>query len=403
MHKITEQKAEELTQKYGSPLFVFSGEVIRNNLAVFREQFTAKYRNTEIAYSYKVNSLPGILELIHSGGAWAEAASGFEYGLAKKLGLPGEQIIFNGPLKTKEELRTAIEDGAYINVDHSEELSVLEQLSGEMDHPINIGIRLNTDVGIDQLPDRFGFNIESGEAERAVSRCIGSGLNVTGLHIHLTSYIIEPRAGEMPASAIKLIWPKGPEAYHIASKKVANFARTIKEEYGVSIDYLDMGGGFPTVDSLGPYAEAVTGPLLGEYGENELPLLILEPGRAIVSDAGHLICTVAAVKDLPGGQRAVVTDAGINILPTSLFKYQEIECFSDSSSELRDTVVYGPLCLQTDIISRANLPELKAGDMLLVKNVGTYNIPQSSSFIFEQPAVVMFDGDEIKLLREKFY
>ena len=165
------------------------------------------------------------------------------------------------------------------------------------------------------------------------------------------------------------------------------------------IDYLDMGGGFPTVDSLSPYVEALTGPIMDEYGENEQPLLILEPGRALVSDAGHLIATVVAVKDLPGGQRAVVTDAGINILPTSLFKYQEIESLTHSDSELCDTVVYGPLCLQTDIISRRKLPDLNAGDMLLVKNVGTYNIPQSSSFIFEQPAVVMLDGGETEVLK----
>jgi diaminopimelate decarboxylase len=121
---------------------------------------------------------------------------------------------------------------------------------------------------------------------------------------------------------------------------------------------------------------------------------------AIVSDAAHLISTVVAVKELPGGYCAVVADAGINILPTSLFRYQDIECITESRGELRDTTVYGPLCLQTDIIARSKLPELRAGDKLLVKNVGSYNIPQSSAFIFERPVVIMIEDGIVQIIRK---
>lgn len=403
MNRITAETANEFTQKYGSPLFVVSARDIRTNIDIFRKEFTASFEKAEVAYSYKVNYLQGILEVIHKEGVSAEVASGFEYELAKKSGVPGERIVFNGPFKTKQELHRAIEDGAYINVDHFDELSALEQIAVELGRPVNIGIRINTEVGIDQLPDRFGFNLESGEAERIVSRCSEKKLlNVIGIHIHLTSYILQSRSEQgIPARGIKLIWPKGSEAYKSASKKIVNFARTIIEEYGVEIKYLDMGGGFPTVDSLGPYVEAITSPILEGFEESELPLLILEPGRAIVSNAAQLISTVVAVKELPGGHSAVVADAGINILPTSLFKYQDIECITESKSDLKETTVYGPLCLQTDIIGRPMLPELRAGDRLIVKNVGSYNIPQSSTFIFEQPAVIMIDEGEIKVLRNK--
>jgi len=403
MKKITAETACELTGIYGSPLFIVSAEDIRANLHIFGEEFVKRYESTEVAYSYKVNYLPGILEVVHKEGFSAEVASGFEYELAKKAGVQGGRIVFNGPFKTRDELLLAIEDGAYINVDHSEELNTLEEISSKLGRRVDIGIRINTDVGIEQLQDRFGFNLESGEAERAVSRCSEKKLlNVIGLHVHLTSYIVESRSEhDIPARGIKLIWPKGPGAYLSASKKIANFARTIREEYGIGIKYLDMGGGFPTVDSLGPYVEAITSPILDEFKESELPLLILEPGRAIVRSAARLITTVVAVKELPGGQRAVVADAGINILPTSLFRYQDIECITESEGEPRDTIVYGPLCLQTDIIGRVKLPELRAGDKLLVKNVGSYNIPQSSAFIFEQPAVIMIDEGDAKILRNK--
>ena len=403
MQSLDSDSIDRVLEKYGTPLFVFSAWDIRSNLDIFKEEFVKRYEKTEVAYSYKVNSLPGILKVIHEKGAWAEVASGFEYRVAKNMGVSGERIVFNGPLKTKDELLCAIEDGAYINVDHVEELSTLEQIATELGRAVDIGIRINTDVGIDQLPDRFGFNLESGEAERVVIRCAEKKLlNIVGLHIHLTSYILESQSeDEIPARGIKLIWPKGAGAYLNASKKIANFARTIREEYRIKLRYLDMGGGFPTVDSLGPYVEAIISPILEGFKDSEHPLLILEPGRAVVSDTAYLISTVVAVKELPGGQRAAVADAGINILPTSLFRYQQIECITGSKGELRDTIIYGPLCLQTDIIARAKLPELVAGDKLIIKGVGSYNIPQSSTFIFEQPAVIMIDGSEIKVLRNK--
>jgi diaminopimelate decarboxylase len=160
-----------------------------------------------------------------------------------------------------------------------------------------------------------------------------------------------------------------------------------------------MGGGFPNVGSIAPYVSAVTEPILGVYSGEEPPLLILEPGRAIVQDAAHLITTVVAVKELRGGTRAAVVDAGINLLPTSFWRFQDIECAEERGGELRDTIIYGPLCLQTDIIGKCMLPDLKAGDRLVVKNVGAYNIPQSSTFIFPRPPIVLIEEGKTRVIR----
>jgi diaminopimelate decarboxylase len=204
----------------------------------------------------------------------------------------------------------------------------------------------------------------------------------------------------VPAAHIKLIWPKDPGAYRNAAVSVTQFSKELEKEFGIRMKYIDMGGGFPDAGSLAPYVDAVTGPLLAGFGKDDLPLLILEPGRAIVRDAVHLITTVAAVKEPAGGVRAAVVDAGINVLPTSFWKFQEIECAEERGGELRDTTVYGPLCLQTDIIGKCMLPELKAGDVLVVKNVGAYNIPQSSTFIFPRPPIVMIEGGKARVVRK---
>ena len=403
MKSLDNLKIDELTQKYGSPLFIVSADKIKTNLENFKLAFSNKYPKITVAYSYKVNYLPEVLRVIHNHGTWAEVASGFEYQMARRLDIPGNLIVFNGPFKTKEELEQAVNEGALINVDHFDEIKQLEKISSRLGRTVDIGIRLNMEVGIDQLPDRFGFNLESGEASQIVERCLERGLlKIRGLHVHLTSYIIEKDTeGDIPAKGIKLIWPKDHQAYSKASEKVVNFSNEIREKYGLKIEYLDMGGGYPKVDSIAPYVDAIVNPILDGFKESDLPKVILEPGRAIVGDAADLITTVVAVKELSNGQRAVVVDAGINLLPTSYWKFQEIEYLNGSDSDLEETIVYGPLCLQTDIISKAELPQLEAGDKLLVKNVGAYNIPQSSTFIYPQPSVVMIDGINTKVIKQR--
>ena len=401
MKEIEGISIDSLTGKYGSPVFVVSADTLRNNIRSFKNKFSTKYPKVELAYAYKANCISEILKVIHGEGAWAEAASGFEYDIARRLGVKGSRIVFNGPYKTKEQLQRAVDEGALINADNTEELELLEEIASELSSTIDIGIRVNADVGINQVIDRFGFNLESGEAMEAVRLCTDKGvLNLVCLHIHLTSYIVEPEGGEhyIPAQKIKLIWPKSSEMYKAASGKIAGFAESIRAELGINIKFLDMGGGFPSIDQLDPYIENVTEPIRAVFGD-DLPVLILEPGRAIVKNAVSLITTVIGAKQFPNGQRAVTVDGGVNLLPTSHWSLQDVKTKSTPDTDLMETIVYGPLCLQTDIIAKSNLPELKRGDKIVIENVGAYDIPQSSSFIFPRPAVVMIENGEEKVIR----
>ncbi|MBI2486328.1 MAG: alanine racemase [Deltaproteobacteria bacterium] len=393
---------DKLVELHGSPFFVVSARTLRENIKTFREAFSKKYPKVKVAYSYKTNYISGVLKIIHKEEIWAEVASGFEYDLARALEVQGESVVFNGPYKKREELEKALKEGALINADHLDEIKLLEEIASELGRTVDIGIRINTDVGIHQLPDRFGFNLESGDAIQIVRRCVEKKLlRIAAIHIHLTSYIIEPESVEntTPAKRIKLIWPKSSDMYRMAANKVARFAEEIREKFGLNMKYVDVGGGFPNVDFLTPYVEAVVEPIVKGF-KGDLPILILEPGRAIVSNAIHLITTVVGVKEFPNGERGVIVDAGVNILPTSFWRWQEIEHLTKPESSLKEeTIVYGPLCLQTDIIGKAMLPELGAGDKLVIKNVGAYNISQSSTFIFPRPAIVLIEDEQVRVLR----
>src|ERR1700730_1953304 len=128
MKEIDGISIDKLVKVYGSPIFVVSAKTLRDNLKTFREDFSKRYPKVEVAYSYKTNCLLGVLSIIHKDGAWADVASGFEYDLARALGVPGKSIVFNGPYKKKEELKRAAKEGALINVDHTDELNMLEEI-----------------------------------------------------------------------------------------------------------------------------------------------------------------------------------------------------------------------------------------------------------------------------------
>jgi len=167
---------------------------------------------------------------------------------------------------------------------------------------------------------------------------------------------------------------------------------------GVEIKYLDLGGGFPSIDNLDLYAEKTVKPLLSSF-KDKFPTLILEPGRAIVKNAVSLVTTVLSTKTLQNGQRAVTADAGINLLPTSFWSMQDVRPVKSNGSDLKDTIIYGPLCLQTDILTNKPMPEIKPGDRLIIENIGAYNIPQSSSFIYPRPQIVMIKNNSVRLIR----
>ncbi len=401
MKDIEPAYVDSLVERYGSPLFLVSAETLENNVRTFKRMFREKYPKTEAAYAYKANYLSQILKIIHKEGAWAEVASGFEYDIARKMRVPGSSIVFNGPGKTKEHLRTAVSQGALINIDNEEEIRLLVEIAGEIKKPVDIGIRISADVGINQRTDRFGFNLETGEAFRTAKLCKATGFfNVICLHVHLTSYIVEAddKGEYTPAQNIKLIWPKSADMYEIAAKKISRLAKKIEKELGVEIKYIDLGGGFPSIKDLSTYVSKVAEPLIHEFGENG-PVLLLEPGRAIVRDAVSLITTVLASRKLENGQRAVTADAGINVLPTSYWSSQEVKPLRPSGKRLRNTTIYGPLCLQTDIVAKTLINELERGDKIVVENVGAYNIPQGSPFIYPRPCVVMLQGATAQVIR----
>lgn len=166
---------DDLVERYGSPLFVYSERTARQRYRQMYNAFSTRYPNVQFGWSYKTNYLQAICALMHQEGAIAEVVSAMEYDKARALGMPGDQIIFNGPHKPYAALEKAVSEGAVINIDHLDEIVDLETIAKKLGRTVHIGMRLNLDAGIYPQWSRFGFNLESGQALDAVKRIASGG------------------------------------------------------------------------------------------------------------------------------------------------------------------------------------------------------------------------------------
>lgn len=380
----------KLIADFGSPCFVISERQLRNNYRDAVRAFRTRYPKVQFAWSYKTNYLKAVCNTFHQEGSWAEVVSMFEYEKALKNGVPGNHIIFNGPDKSESDLKKAIELGSLIHIDHFDELYLLTSLVNAMNKKARVAIRVNMDTGVYPIWDRFGFNYENGQAWNAINKIFSHpNLDMVGLHCHIGTYMLSANA------------------YAVAAWKLCDLAMNIRQRYDKVLEYLDLGGGFASantlrgsylqgadvIPSIDDYAEAITSTVLNfGFKQDELPTLYLETGRALVDDAGYLLGSVLAIKRLSDGRRATIMDFGVNILFTSFWYNHKISPAQPFSHQTEDMVLYGPLCMNIDVIRESiNLPLLNKGDQVVVHRVGAYNMTQWMQFIQLRPNVVMID------------
>jgi diaminopimelate decarboxylase len=418
-----------LVRDHGSPLFVFSEATLRSKYREAHRAFSRRYPDVQFAWSYKTNYLNAICRVFHEEGAIAEVVSEFEYDKARQNGIPGHDIIFNGPLKGREILERAANEGAMIQVDNLDELLLLGEIASQPNRakPIAIALRVHLDTGTHAVWSKFGFNADNGEALRVVRRVLQMpGLKLQGFHAHIGTFILDP------------------DAYRKSSALLVQLALEAERLGAEPIRYLNVGGGFSSrarlhyqylspeqvTPSFDRYAEAICDTITQAWPAGRtLPRLYLETGRALVDEAGYLISTVVAVKRRPAAtapslngilaaygkgalgaasaheadRPALVIDAGINLLYTTAWYLPSILPAKACVDIPAPTTIYGCLCMNIDVIREETpLPGLTTGDQVVLHPVGAYNVTQSMQFITYRPAVVMVGLDgQVHLIRRR--
>lgn len=403
-----------LAAEFGTPIHVIDKSRLLQNYSRFRRAFENPYVGVEVYYSYKTNCLPRLLQVLHNTGAGAEVISHYELWLALKLGVQPGNIIFNGPNKSLEALRLAVQnDIKLINIDSMNEIPLIEAVASDLGKKASVGVRLMPPVG---WQAQFGLDLESGEAFHAYERLARSKhIRVRGMHVHVGTGI------------------KKPPTYTRALEHMLSFARHLKDKLGVSIDFVDIGGGFgtPTVRTFSkiggnlyslfnnlpemllrdvPPIEAFAAEILSSvqrlcrrFGLNT-PVVCLEPGRNITSSPQVLLLKIGVLKDRGKSGKIAITDGGrMTIANPVSYEYHEAFIANRVSSKRAYKVrITGNLCTPADILYRnKRMPELLEGDLLVIMDAGAYFMSLSNNFAFPRPPVVLASEGIPALIRRR--
>jgi diaminopimelate decarboxylase len=389
----------DLAAEFGTPLYACDEEDVRSRCRDYLEAFGPDGR---VFYAAKAFCSRAMLRWVSSEGLGVDVCTGGELEVALSAGVPPEQITLHGNNKALAELARAVSvDVGHIVADSFEEIARLAYLTGSASPSsagpvakpsvlvrVTTGVEAHTHEFMATAHDdqKFGFSLASGAADEAVRRVLACpGLSFAGLHSHIGSQIFDT-AG-----------------FEVAAHRVVELAVRIRDEHGIEIAELDLGGGFgiayteeddaPEVKEI---AQSLRGIVDGQCRAAGLsrPRLTVEPGRGIVGPSTVSLYSVGTIKDVDGLRTYVSVDGGMSDnIRTALYdaSYQCVLASRASSAPPMLSRVVGKHCESGDVVVRhAYLPsDLAPGDLLAVPATGAYCRSLASNYNHvSRPAVV---------------
>lgn len=389
--------AESLAQEYGTPLYVYEVNRIRENYQRFFQAFRSRWSKFKVFYAVKANSNPAIAQILFQEGAHCDCASSNEIRLANQLGLSGAQILFSGNNLSDEDLKIGLATKALFNLD---DLSLLPRLL-KFGKPEVLSFRVNPDYGKSNVHEsdvmagheaKFGIPWEG--AEKAYARAVDAGVKRFGVHMMTGSCVTDPNY--FAQVTIKLMECIGP----------------IAKKLKIQFEFVDIGGGFgiPYQPEEKPLdmeetAERVTQVFKEEtkkFGLGE-PTLVTEPGRYFVGDAGFLIGRVHSIKN--SYKKFIGTDVSMSTLarPMIYGAYHGILVDGKEGEPVEKVTLCGQACENNDAWGKERLlPEMKEGDLIVVENAGAYGYCMSFPYNGRlRPAEVLVEDRKHHLIRRR--
>lgn len=383
---------QQLAATYGTPLYVYSRAAITANWQVFNQHLPAPHR---ACYAVKANSNLAILQLLANLGAGFDVVSGGEIARVLRAGGQADSIIFSGVAKSVEEIEYALDVGIMqFNVESIAELERISQIASERGVEAPVSLRVNPDIDSKTHPyiatglEANKFGIPMPEALTAFTKARDlPGLRIVGVDCHIGSQLTEL------------------EPFLDAMDRMLKLVDSLAE-IGITLTHLDMGGG------LGVCYDQESPPAVADYIQAMLQKLeqypqlslYLEPGRAIVANAGILLTKVEYIK--PSQKKDfVIVDAGMNdMLRPSLYQaFHRVEnCKQQSAIPDKPVDVVGPVCETGDFLAQNRLLSAEQGDLLAVFGAGAYGFAMSSNYNTRvRPAEVLVDGKSVHIIRER--
>jgi diaminopimelate decarboxylase len=385
--------AQALVRRFGSPLYVYSQDVVLRRLRYLRS--CLRRPGSLLCYALKANSNRALCRVISGAGAGAEVVSGGELLRALAAGFAPERVVFSGVGKTSDEMMLGLRRGVLtFNVESQEELAALARLARRVGKAAPFSIRLNPDIKARTHPHvttgraENKFGVEADEARRmALASKSDRWLRFQGLHCHIGSQLTD----------------LGP--FRKAAASVARLLRELASR-GVRAALVDMGGGLGVRYDSEPELDvrALARIFSDAFAPWPETRLLLEPGRFLVADAGALLTTVLFRKRT-SKRSFVVVDAGMNDLgrPALYDAYHPIVPVKPRSGPSKTVDVVGPVCESGDFLARKRpLPPVEPGDVLAVLKSGAYGFTMSSQYNSRpRAAEVLVSGRRAFLIRRR--
>lgn len=394
--------AAALAEKFGTPLYVYDENRIRERYREFYKSFSFLYPNVEIKYACKANASLAVLCVLRQEGAGADVVSGGELYTALKAGLKPEQVIFTGNSKSDEELEQAIEAGVIVNLDALHELERLKEICERKKKSTKISFRINPAVApkthahltTGAKASKFGIPVE--DTVKAYTAALESKhLKISGIHMHIGSQITST------------------EPYEIAVSKLMDAVGRLKKA-GIELEFVDIGGGvgiryeeekrYITPRGLANTVVPILKAKVKEHGLKE-PKLFLEPGRYVVGDAAIMLARVGTIKQMMY-KKFVGVDAGFNVLlRPMLYKayHKAVVANKFNLKPVERVDIVGNICESGDILaSDRALPKVECGDIIAFLDVGAYGMAMASQYNSRpRCAEVLVSNGKYELIRER--
>ena len=382
-----------IAQRVGTPFYCYSSATLTNHVRAFDLAFAGVPHL--VCFAVKANPSLALLRLIGREGAGADIVSGGELFRALRAGIDPKKIVYAGVGKRRDEIEYALKmDILMFNVESVEELRAIDRAAGEMRTRARIALRVNPDIDPKTHPyistglkeNKFGIAIDEALEHYQTAKGL-SHVDVVGIHQHIGSQITEL------------------QPFVDALRKTTAFVKDLRAA-GIAIQYINIGGG------LGITYKDETPPLPKELADSVRPLLqecgctiVMEPGRAIVGNAGILVTSVLYHKE-SGSKRFLVVDAGMNdlIRPSLYEAYHDIKPVTEQPAVQRAEVdVVGPICESGDFLAKdRELPLVAPGELLAVHGAGAYGFSMSSNYNSRpRVAEVLVKNAEFFIVRER--
>jgi diaminopimelate decarboxylase len=363
-----------IAEAVGTPFYCYSSAAIEGSFKAFRDAFAG--RNAVISYAMKANSNQAVLTMLAGLGAGMDVVSEGELRRARAAGAPGDRIIFSGVGKTLAEMNLGLDEKIFcFNIESEPELEALSRAASARGAVAPIAIRVNPDIdarthakiATGKSENKFGVPISRARDVYSYARTL-PGLSVHGVDMHIGSQITDL------------------EPFDDAFALLAEFVQALRAD-GHNIEHIDLGGGLGIAyrnDNNPPPSPEQYAQVVAKRTAALGCQVILEPGRAIVGNAGALIASVIYLKK-GENKRFVIVDAAMNDLvrPTLYDAHHEILPVKQKppGAHLARSDVVGPVCESGDYLALdRDLPELAAGDLIAVMSAGAYGAVQAGTY-----------------------